>query len=156
MAWIAVEVRGRSFIGSSVCRHLHPLNTWAIMPKGNDKSIQVQFISWSITCSTCLKSKPRYIQYNIAPPRKSERAILNVSFMICLIFNFLIFIPCKNNANRWKRKTKWGVFSSILKDKRVFVALFYRVDSGWWNNKMKHSAFPETEKALLVYGAAKT
>ena len=153
---MAVAALGFSPMGSSVWRHLHPLKTCAMMPKGKESNIHIQFISWSITFSTCLKSKPRYIQYNIAPPRKSERAILNVSFMICLIFNFLIFIPCKNNANRWKRKTKWGVFSSILKDKRVFVALFYRVDSGWWNNKMKHSAFSETEKALLVYGAAKT
>ena len=26
--------------GSSDCFHLHPLNTWAEMPKGNDSSIQ--------------------------------------------------------------------------------------------------------------------
>ena len=88
MACMAVDALGFSPIGSSVCRHLHPLNTWAMMPKGKESSIQVQFISWSITRSTCLKSKPRYIQYNIAPPRKSDRATLNVSFIIRLTFNF--------------------------------------------------------------------
>lgn len=61
-AWQQVVTRDFSPIGSSVCRHLKPRNICANMPNGKESNIHVQFISWSMTCSTCLKSKSRYIQ----------------------------------------------------------------------------------------------
>ena len=56
-------------------------NSWAVMPKGIDRSIHVQFISWSSTCRTSPKSKSRYIQYKMAPPNIKGSTI----FPVCVV-----------------------------------------------------------------------
>ena len=62
MEFMLTLERSFSPIGSSDCRHLHPRNICANIPKGNDNSIQVQFILCITTSFICSKSNPRYIQ----------------------------------------------------------------------------------------------
>ena len=75
---------GCSPTGSSVCLHRQPRSICASMPKGNESAIHVQSISWSNTSFMLLKSKPRYIQYNMAPPNASGIIILTQVFAIFL------------------------------------------------------------------------
>ena len=71
-----VEVLGDSPKGSRVCFHRQPRNIWARIPKGKERSIQVQSISCVMTWKNRPKSSPLYIQYNIAPPRRMGKMIL--------------------------------------------------------------------------------
>ena len=70
-----VEALGDSPKGSNVCFHRQARNICARMPKGKERSIQVQFISSVITWKNRPKSSPLYIQYRIAPPKRTGKMI---------------------------------------------------------------------------------
>ena len=76
MAQMLVEALGDSPKGSNVCFHRQPRNICARIPKGKERSIHVQSISWVMTWQNRPKSSPLYIQYRIAPPRRTGKIIL--------------------------------------------------------------------------------
>ena len=56
------RLRGCSPIGVSACSQRQPRKACASMPKGRERTIQVQFISLVSTSRMLPKSKSRYIQ----------------------------------------------------------------------------------------------
>ena len=107
MALMHVLVRGCSPRGSNACFQRQPLNICASMPNGNDSSIHVQSMSCSSTFVMSLMLNPRYIQKRISPPRISENATFNMSFVAFLMsidffaycFNGMGLLHCKFNKN---------------------------------------------------------
>ena len=121
-----VDLRACSPIGARVCRHRNALNICAVTPNGSDSSIHVQSISWSITSLIWLKSKLRYIQYNMAPPKMSEKAILRKSLAVFLN-SILLLCPTKVMQTEWntKQNTKFFHFSTtcLLEFRYFFLPL---------------------------------
>ena len=102
MAFTHTDERGCSPIGSKVCFQRHPLNACASIPKGRERIIQVQFISWNSTCLMLEKSKPRYIQYKIALPSNKGNAIF---MMLFRSFSFS-YLRAKITKNASKMQNK--------------------------------------------------
>ena len=88
MAFTHTEVRGFSPMGSSVCFQRRPRKTIARMPKGKESTIYVQSMRCMSTSEMLEKSKSRYIQYSIAPPRINGSAIFSIFRAIFLVSIF--------------------------------------------------------------------
>ena len=104
---MVVAALGDSPKGSKVCFQRQPRNICARIPKGKERSIHVQSISWVMTWKNRPKSSPLYIQYKIAPPRRMGNMILVA--LMKTVFNSM---GAKIRLSEQKSKFIWD-FSNV-------------------------------------------
>ena len=78
---------GKASNGSSVCLHRHPRKTCANTPNTNEKSIHHQFVPCNNTSPAFVKSKSRYTQNKIKPPKTTGNISFSVFFNSFFILN---------------------------------------------------------------------
>ena len=64
---------GKASNGSNVCLHRQPRKTCANTPNNNEKSIHHQFVPCNNTSPAFVKSKSRYTQNKIKPPKTTGK-----------------------------------------------------------------------------------